>query len=171
MIRAFQGVMPRVPPTAYVDEAAVVIGDVIIGEHSSVWPCAVVRGDDNYIRIGSETNIQDNCVLHGESELYGVEIGDRVTVGHNVVLHGCRIGSECLIAMGAIVLNNVQIGEGSVIAAGTVVPEHTVIPPGSLCMGIPAAVRRNTTEKDRKRILGGAASYVRLKEIYLRERK
>jgi carbonic anhydrase/acetyltransferase-like protein (isoleucine patch superfamily) len=171
MIRAFQGVIPRVPPTAYVDEAAVVIGDVIIGEHSSVWPCAVVRGDDNYIRIGSETNIQDNCVLHVESEFYGLEIGDRVTVGHNVVLHGCRIGSECLIAMGAIVLNNVQIGEGSVIAAGTVVPENTVIPPGSLCMGIPAAVRRNATEEDRERILRGAASYVRLKEIYLRERK
>jgi len=163
--------MPRVPPTAYVDEAAVVIGDVIIGEHSSVWPCAVVRGDDNYIRIGSETNIQDNCVLHVESELYGLEIGDRVTVGHNVVLHGCRIGSECLIAMGAIVLNNVQIGEGSVIAAGTVVPEHTVIPPNSLCMGIPATVRRKATEKDRERILRGAASYVRLKEIYLHERK
>ena len=163
--------MPRVPPTAYVDEAAVVIGDVIIGEHSSVWPCAVVRGDDNYIRIGSETNIQDNCVLHVESELYGLEIGDRVTVGHNVVLHGCRIGSECLIAMGAIVLNNVQIGEGSVIAAGTVVPEHTVIPPNSLCMGIPATVRRKATEKDRDRILRGAASYVRLKEIYLRECK
>lgn len=163
--------MPRVPPTAYVDDAAVVIGDVIIGEHSSVWPCAVVRGDDNYIRIGSETNIQDNCVLHVESELYGLEIGDRVTVGHNVVLHGCRIGSECLIAMGAIVLNNVQIGEGSVIAAGTVVPENTVIPPGSLCMGIPATVRRKANEKDRERILRGAASYVRLKEIYLRERK
>ena len=163
--------MPRVPPTAYVDEAAVVIGDVIIGEHSSVWPCAVVRGDDNYIRIGSETNIQDHCVLHVESELYGLEIGDRVTVGHNVVLHGCRIGSECLIAMGAIVLNNVQIGEGSVIAAGTVVPEHTVIPPNSLCMGIPATVRRKATEKDRDRILRGAASYVRLKEIYLRECK
>jgi carbonic anhydrase/acetyltransferase-like protein (isoleucine patch superfamily) len=171
MIRAFQGVMPRIPPTAYVDEAAVVIGDVTIGEHSSVWPCAVIRGDDNYIRIGSETNIQDNSVLHIESELYGIEIGDRVTVGHNVVLHGCRIGSECLIAMGAIVLNNVQIGEGSVIAAGTVVPEHMVIPPGSLCMGIPAKVRRSATEKDRERILHGAASYVRLKEIYLRERK
>src|SRR5438552_7139700 len=101
MIRSFRGVAPRIAATAYIDETAQVIGDVVIGEHSSVWPNAVIRADVHYMRIGAETNIQDNCVLHVETDLYALILGDRVTVGHSVVLHGCRIESRCLIGMGA----------------------------------------------------------------------
>ncbi|MBI1955831.1 MAG: gamma carbonic anhydrase family protein, partial [Acidobacteria bacterium] len=121
MIRSFGGIAPQIAPTAYVDETAQIIGDVVIEEHASIWPNVVIRGDVNYIRIGSHTNIQDNSVLHVGTDRYPLLVGDRVTVGHNVVLHGCRIESRCLIGIGAVVLNGVQIGEGSIVAAGSVV--------------------------------------------------
>ena len=171
MIRSFQGIQPQIAPSAYIDESAQIIGDVVIGEQSSVWPNAVIRGDVYYIRIGSQTNIQDNCVLHVETGQYALILGDRVTVGHKAVLHGCRIASDCLIGVGALVLNNVEIGTGSIIAAGTVVPENTVITPGSLCMGVPGRVRRNVTEDEVKRIHRSADRYLRLKDIYIAERQ
>ena len=171
MIRTFGGRTPQIASTAYVDESAQLIGDIVIGEDSSVWPNAVIRADVFHVRIGAQTNIQDNCVLHVETDLYAVELGDRVTVGHNVILHGCHIGSRCLIGMGAVILNNVEIGEGSIVAAGAVVPEDTVIPPGSLVMGIPGKVRRQINEDEIKRIERGADTYVQLKDLYLAERR
>src|ERR1051325_10248968 len=132
MIRSLGLHRPCVPATAYVDESAQVVGDVILGEHSSVWMNAVIRGDDCPIRIGDYTNIQDNCVIHVEEGRYGVTLEDHVTVGHSVILHGCYIERRCLIGMGAIILNDVRIGTGSFIAAGSVVTEHSVVPPGSM---------------------------------------
>jgi carbonic anhydrase/acetyltransferase-like protein (isoleucine patch superfamily) len=171
MIRSFQGKQPRIASSAYIDERALVIGDVVIGEHSSVWPNAVVRGDVHYIRIGNETSIQDNCVLHVETDRYSLEMGDRITVGHGAILHGCRIGSRCLIGIGAMVLNNVEIGPECLIAAGTLIPENTVIPAGSVVMGSPGTVRRKITEDDLKRIDRGADNYLRLTNIYIAERR
>jgi carbonic anhydrase/acetyltransferase-like protein (isoleucine patch superfamily) len=167
MIRSHRDMKPRIAATAYIDESAVVIGDVVIGEHSSVWPNAVIRGDVNSIRIGSETNIQDHCVLHvdQEKDIYALGVGDRVTVGHRVVLHGCLIG------IGSVILNGARVGTGSIVAAGAVVPENTVIPPGSLCMGVPATVRRKVSEDELRRIESGADNYVKLKNLYLGERR
>ena len=171
MIRTFQGIVPQVAATAYVDESAQVIGDVHISEHASVWMNVVLRGDVNHIRIGAYTNIQDNSVVHVEEGRYPTILGDHITVGHSVLLHGCRIGSHCLIAMGSIVLNDAESGEGSIIAAGAVVPEHAVIPPGSIVMGVPGKVRRQVTEEERKRAAHGWDAYFRLKGMYLADRQ
>src|SRR6202142_303376 len=132
--------MPRIATSAYIDPQAVVIGDVIIGEDSSVWPCSVIRGDVHYIRIGARTNIQDGSVLHVMRDEYPLILGDDVTVGHAVTLHGCTIANRCLIGMGSIILNGVTIGEGSIVAAGALILERTVIAPGSLVVGHPAKI-------------------------------
>ena len=116
MIRPYQGIYPKIAASAYVDQAAHVIGDVTMGERASIWPSAVARGDVNRIEIGADSNIQDGSVLHGELDLYPVLIGDRVTVGHMVCLHGCVVEDDCLIGIGAIVLNGARIGRGSVVA-------------------------------------------------------
>jgi carbonic anhydrase/acetyltransferase-like protein (isoleucine patch superfamily) len=155
--------------SAYVDEAAVVIGDVTIGEDSSVWPGVVIRGDVHYIRIGSRTNIQDGCVLHVMRDEWPLILGDNVTVGHGAVLHGCAIESRCLIGMGSLILNGAKIGTGSIIAAGTLVPEHTEVQPGSLFMGHPGKLRRVLTAEDQASIDGYAQRYVEYKETYRRE--
>src|SRR5713226_4440561 len=136
-IRPYRGKRPQIAASAYIDPAALIIGDVVIGEDSSVWPCAVVRGDVHYIRIGARTNVQDGSVLHVMKDEYPLIVGDEVTIGHGVVLHGCTVESRCLIGMGSVVLNNAKIGAGSIIAAGTLVPEGTVVPPNSLFMGHP----------------------------------
>jgi carbonic anhydrase/acetyltransferase-like protein (isoleucine patch superfamily) len=169
MIRSFQGTTPKIAPTAWVDPAAVVIGDVTIGERSSVWPNAVLRGDVHKITIGDETNIQDGSVLHVEEHLFELKIGNRVTVGHQVCLHGCTVEDDCLIGIGAIVLNGARIGAGSVIAAGALVPEGADIPPGSLAMGVPAKVRRNVTPEEQERFRVNAQHYVELREKYRTE--
>ena len=169
MIRSLGNLHPRIAMTAYVDQAAQILGDVMIGEHASVWPGAVLRGDMHFIQVGDYTNIQDNCILHVEEGIYGVTLEDHITVGHGVILHGCHIEPRCLIAMGSIVLNDVHIGTGSIIAAGTVVAEHTRIPARSLVMGVPGKVRRQTTDADLKRIDGGVEAYLRWKERYLKE--
>lgn len=122
MIRPYRGVFPRIPQSAYVDQAAQVIGAVTLGERASVWPCTVLRGDVNKIVIGDDSNIQDNSVLHGELDRYPVIVGDRVTVGHMACLHGCVVEDDCLIGIGAIVLNGARIGKGSIVAAGSLVP-------------------------------------------------
>ena len=166
MIRAFQGTVPRIAPSAWVDPSAVIIGDVALGERSSVWPNAVVRGDVNRITIGDETNIQDGSVLHVEHELHELVIGNRVTVGHSVVLHGCNVADDCLIGIGAIVLNGARIGAGSVIAAGALVPEGMEIPPASLAMGVPAKVRRQVSDEERERFRVNALHYVELRAKY-----
>ncbi|HEY1799788.1 MAG TPA: gamma carbonic anhydrase family protein [Terriglobales bacterium] len=170
MIRPYKGISPTIPASCYIDDSAQIIGDVVLGEHSSVWMNAVVRGDVYAIRIGSSTNIQDNCVLHGMKEQYGVTLGDYVTVGHSVNLHGCTIQDRCLIGMGSIILNGAKIGAGSIIAAGTLIPEQTVVEPGSLWMGSPGKFRRKLNEKDQESILRYANNYLGYKDSYLRER-
>ena len=166
MIRSYRGRLPQIAATAYVDPAAVVIGDVTIGADSSVWPCAVVRGDVNWIRIGARTNVQDGAVLHVMRDTSPLAVGDSVTIGHAAVLHGCTIESRVLIGMGAVILNNARIGAGSIIAAGTLVPENTVVPPGSLFMGHPGKFRRALTAEDQQTIDRYAIRYVEYKEIY-----
>lgn len=169
MIRSYRGIHPRIAPSAYIDPSAQVIGDVQIGERSSVWPLAVLRGDVNAIRIGEETNIQDNSVLHGQTGEYPVSIGNRVTVGHSTVLHGCTVEDDCLIGIGAILLNGARIGRGSVVAAGSLVPEDAVIPPGSLALGIPARVRRPVSEEEKERFRVNCARYVEASAAYKEE--
>jgi len=169
MIRAFRGVLPQAAESAYIDPSAQVIGDVIIGERSSVWPNVTIRGDVNYIRIGAETNVQDNAVLHVETATWPLFLGDRVTVGHSATLHGCAIEDECLIGVGAVVLNGAKVGRGSVIAAGALVPEGMEVPPGSVVMGVPAKVKRPVTEEERARFRTSAERYVNLRQIYKEE--
>ena len=169
MIRAFRGVLPQVAQSAYIDPSAQVIGDVMIGERSSVWPNVTIRGDVNHIRIGAETNVQDNAVLHVETAIWPLFLGDRVTVGHSATLHGCAIEDECLIGVGAVVLNGAKVGRGSVIAAGALVPEGMEVPPGSVVMGVPAKVKRPVTEEERARFRTSAERYVNLGQIYKEE--
>lgn len=171
MILPFNGSEPRIATTAFVADSADLIGDVTLGEHSSVWFRCVLRADIHYIRIGARTNIQDGTVLHGMKDLYPVVLGDEVTVGHNVTLHGCVIESRCLIGMGSIVLNNARIGEGSIVAAGSLVTEGTVIPPRSLFMGSPARFRRHLTDADLDIIRRYASNYVAYKDAYLALKK
>lgn len=169
MIRPYQGILPTVPPSCYVDFSAQVIGDVVLGEHASIWMNAVVRGDVNSIRIGANSNVQDCAVLHGMRYIYGVTLGEWVTIGHNATVHGCVVEDACLIGMGATILNDCRIGEGSIIAAGAVLPEHTVIPPNSLVAGVPGKVRRTLGDADRELILKYARNYTDYTAIYLKE--
>jgi carbonic anhydrase/acetyltransferase-like protein (isoleucine patch superfamily) len=171
MIRTYQGHTPNIPESCYVDVSAQVLGAVVLGEHSSIWMNAVVRGDVNYIRIGANSNIQDCAVLHGMRYVYPVIVGDWVTIGHNATVHGCVIEDACLIGMGSTILNNARIGEGSIIAAGAVIPENAVIPPRSLVAGVPGKVRRELDDKDRELILQYAKNYLDYVQIYLEERK
>ena len=147
-IRAYRGKFPQIAASAYIDPASVIIGDVVIGEESSVWPMCVVRGDVHYIRIGNRTNIQDGCVLHVMKDQYPLVLGDEVTVGHSVTLHGCTIEGRALIGMRATILNGAVIGPNCIIAAGTLITERTVIPAGSIVMGSPGKVKRALNEKE-----------------------
>lgn len=169
MIRAFQGHMPVVPATCYVDPSAQVIGDVILGEQASVWMNAVVRGDVNSIRIGARSNVQDCAVLHGMRHVYPVIVGEMVTIGHNATVHGCVLEDAVLVGIGATILNNARIGEGSIIAAGAVIPEQTIIPPNSLVAGVPGKIRRTLDENDRAMILKYAQNYLDYTLMYLAE--
>lgn len=171
MIRSYKGISPTISSTCYVDDSAQLIGDVVLGEHASVWMNAVLRGDVHSIRVGAHSNIQDCSVLHGMKEQYGVYVGEYVTVGHSVTLHGCTIGDRCLIGMGSIILNGAVIGAGSIIAAGTLVPEKTVVEPNSLWMGSPGQFRRKLVERDHESILRYAKNYLGYKDSYLAERK
>jgi carbonic anhydrase/acetyltransferase-like protein (isoleucine patch superfamily) len=168
MIRSYKGVTPTIPASCYVDESAQIIGDVVLGEHASVWMNAVVRGDVYAIRIGAHSNVQDCSVLHGMKEKYGVFVGEYVTVGHSVTLHGCTVEDHCLIGMGAIILNGARIGAGSIIAAGTLIPEKTVVEPGSLWVGSPGKFRRKLGEDDQEMILQYARNYLGYKDEYLK---
>jgi carbonic anhydrase/acetyltransferase-like protein (isoleucine patch superfamily) len=172
MIRSFQGVMPSIGTGAYVDESAQVIGQVTLGEDSSVWPLTVIRGDVNKITIGARTNIQDNSCLHvthdGPYTPGGVPllIGDDVTVGHGVILHACTIGDRCLIGMGAIVMDKVVLEPECFIAAGTVVPPGKTLKGGWLYRGSPAQAVRELTDKERANLKYSAEHYVRVKNKY-----
>ena len=167
MIFPFKDKKPAIDSSALIIESAQIIGDVTIGEESSVWFNAVVRGDINYIRIGKRTNIQDGCVLHVARRTHPLIIGDEVTVGHNVTLHACTIGSRCLIGMGAIVMDDAKVGDESIVAAGSLVTSGTVIPPGSMVMGAPAKVKRPLTDEEKRGIRESANHYVGDIESYL----
>src|SRR6266851_161114 len=168
-IRPYRGKHTQIAASAYIDPAAVVIGDVVIGEDSRVWPCAVVRGYVHFVRIGARTNIQDGSICHVMRDEWPLILGDDVTIGHSVTLHGCTIESRCLIGMGAVILNGVTIGAGSIVAAGTLITERTVIPAGSLVMGSPGKVKRVLTETDQSSIDAYAQRYVEYKNIYREE--
>jgi gamma-carbonic anhydrase len=168
-IRPYQGKRPTIAGSAYIDAASVIIGDVVIGEDSSLWPLCVVRGDVNYIRIGARTNIQDGSILHVMKDEYPLILGDDITIGHSVTLHGCTIESRCLIGMRATILNGVVVGEGSIIAAGTLLTERTVIPPRSLVVGSPGKIKRTLTAIDQATIDRYAQRYVEYKNIYRAE--
>jgi carbonic anhydrase/acetyltransferase-like protein (isoleucine patch superfamily) len=170
MIRSYKNIAPTIAASCYVDDSAQIIGDVVLGEHASVWMNAVVRGDVHAIRIGAYSNVQDCSVLHGMKEKYGVYLGEYVTVGHSVTLHGCTIEDRCLIGMGAIILNGAKIGAGSIIAAGTLIPEKTVVEPGSLWMGSPGKFRRMLEPADTESIMRYAKNYLGYKDAYLAER-
>ena len=167
MLKSFLVHHPKIAASAYIEESAQIIGDVVIGPDSSVWFNAVVRGDVHSIRIGRESNVQDLCVLHGYKDRFAVTLGDRVTVAHSVTLHGCTIEDDCLIGIGAVVLNGARVGRGSLVAAGAVVPEGMEIPPGSLVMGLPARVKRSVNAEETAMIARHAANYVRYKEQYV----
>jgi carbonic anhydrase/acetyltransferase-like protein (isoleucine patch superfamily) len=169
MIRGYQGLMPQLPASCYVDPSAQVIGDVTLGEHSSVWMNAVLRGDVNSIRVGANSNVQDCGVLHGQRNIYPVVVGDWVTIGHNATVHGCVVEDMVLVGIGAVVLNGCRIGEGSILAAGAVLPEETVVPPRTLWAGVPAKLRRQLDDRDRAMILEYAQNYLDYTEIYLKE--
>jgi carbonic anhydrase/acetyltransferase-like protein (isoleucine patch superfamily) len=169
MIRRYQGHSPAIPASCYIDVSAQVIGDVELGENSSVWMNAVLRGDVNSIRVGSNSNVQDCAVLHGQRHLYGVTVGDWVTIGHNATVHGCVVEDAVLIGMGVTILNDCRIGEGSIIAAGAVLPEHTVVSPRTLWAGVPGKLRRELSDQDRKLILEYAQNYLDYTKIYLAE--
>ena len=169
MIRPYKGMLPKIGAGCYVDESAQVIGDVTLGENSSIWMNAVVRGDVHYIRIGANSNIQDCSVLHGMLGKYHVELGDWVTVGHSVTLHGCIVEDRCLIGMGVVVLNGARIGHDSIVAAGTLIPEGTVIPPRSLVMGMPGKVRRELKDEEVASIMTYGTNYIGYKNQYIKE--
>ena len=169
MIRPYRGVMPRIAQSAYIDTSAQVIGDVVVGERSSVWPNVTIRGDVNYIRVGDETSIQDNTVLHVDHQVYPCIIGNRVTVGHSAVLHGCDVADDVLIGIGAIVLNGARIGAGAVVAAGALVPEGMEVPANTLVMGTPAKVKRPVTAEEQVRFKKNCDNYVKITAIYKEE--
>src|SRR3954466_11432576 len=168
MLRPYRNVVPTVDPSAYVDESAQVIGDVLIGAASSVWMNVVVRGDVNYIRMGRESNLQDGVIVHVNHEpSYPTVLGDQVTVGHGAILHGCVIEDRCLIGMGAILLNGSRIGSESIVAAGPPGTERTILPPRSLVMGSPGKVRRTLSDAEMGTILEGSANYVQYRLQYM----
>jgi carbonic anhydrase/acetyltransferase-like protein (isoleucine patch superfamily) len=167
MIRPYKGIRPQVAATAFIEESAQIIGDVVVGEHSSVWFNCVLRGDVHYIRVGDETNIQDGTVVHVTNARFPTIIGSRVTIGHGVVLHGCTIKDRTLIGIGAIVLDDVVIGEESFVAAGSLLTPGTIIPPRSMVMGSPAKVRREVTDEEVARIDHHWKNYIEYKNNYL----
>lgn len=166
-VRAFKGIHPRIHPSAFVEDSAQVIGDVEIGEDSSIWFNTVVRGDVHHIRIGARTNIQDLSMVHVLKDRSPTVIGDDVTVAHHVVLHGCAIGNRVLIGMGAVIMDDVEVGDDCLVAAGSLVTPGTKIPPGTLAMGSPARIKRSLTEDEHALVTSRAKNYVR----YAREHR
>ena len=166
MIRSFRGVEPQIHPTAFVAEGAHVIGDVHIGEESSIWFNTVVRGDMFYIRIGDRTNVQDNCVIHTRTGAHPAILEDEVTVGHSVTLHGCYVERGSLIGIGSILLDDVRVGAQSLVAAGSLVSPGTIIPPRSLVMGMPAKVRRPLTAEEVAGLDAYWQNYVAFTKLY-----
>lgn len=167
MVRSFQGIKPTIPASCFIEETGVVIGDVVMGEECSVWFHAVVRGDVHFIRIGNRTNVQDLCMLHVTHDTHPLIVGNEVTIGHSVVLHGCTIKDRVLIGMGAIIMDGAVVGENCVVGAGALVTEGTVVPPKSLIFGSPAKVKRSVTERELAWIKESAENYVKYARQYM----
>lgn len=157
---------PEIGRDVYIAPGAWLIGDVVMGDRASVWFNTVVRADENYIHIGEDTNIQDNCVLHITGERFPVDVGNRVTIGHRAIVHGCTVEDDCLIGMGAIVMDGARIGKGSVVAAGCLVPPGFVVPPKSLAIGVPAVVKKEVGEEERLLVSMSVQHYVELNSDY-----
>jgi len=153
--------VPTVHPTAFVHEHAVVIGNVSLGARVSVWPTAVIRGDSDAITIGDDSNVQDGTIIHAD-EGVPTTIGKRVAIGHHAIVHGSTVDDDCLIGMGAILLNGVHVASGSIVGAGAVCPEGMTIPENSLALGVPARIVRAVTTEERARIAKTVAAYVAL---------
>lgn len=166
MIINFKGKEPHISESCFIAENAQVIGDLTLGEDSSIWFGAVVRADVNKIFIGKGTNIQDNSTIHVYRSGPVAEIGNNVTIGHNVTLHGCKIHDNCLIGMGSIILDGAEIGENTIIGAGSLVTQNKKIPSGVLCMGSPAKVIRNLTKSEIEANMDNAIHYVHLSKEY-----
>jgi gamma-carbonic anhydrase len=167
IIREYQGKRPEVGERTFVAENAVLVGDVVVGARSSIWFGAVLRGDVFYIRIGDETSIQDNAVLHVTHGRHATLVGNRVTIGHSVNLHGCIVNDRCIIGMGAIILDAAVIGERSIVGAGSVVTAGSQIPPGTLAIGSPARPKRDLTPDELSWLDVSATHYVELAQRYL----
>ena len=166
-VRSYNGKRPDIARGVFLAETCAVIGDVVIGEESSIWYGTVVRGDVMPIRIGARTSIQDNTVIHVTSDFSGTIVGSDCTVGHSAIIHACTVEDSCLIGMGSILLDGAVIGRGSLVGAGALVTPGTNIPPGSLVVGSPAKVKRPLNDKEREQIQYGALHYVELARRYL----
>lgn len=172
-VEAFEKTKPDIHNTAYIHDQALVVGDVVLGSDSSVWPFSIVRGDVNFIRIGERTNVQDNSVLHVTHDGpykpggYSLEIGDEVTIGHRVILHGCKVGNQCLIGMGAIVMDGAILQDNVLLGAGSLVPPGKELDGGYLWIGQPARRVRKLNKKEVESLEYSAQHYVRLKNRYL----
>lgn len=160
VLRTFDGTKPRIHDAAYVDDLAAIVGDVVVRENASVWPHATLRGDDGRVVVGAETSIQDNAVLHE-----GPRVGERVTVGHGAIVHGCEVGDRTLVGMGSTVLTGAEVGERCVVAAGAVVREDQTVPPETLVAGVPAEPVRDLSDLDRPE-REGKSYYARLAETH-----
>ncbi|TMP78523.1 gamma carbonic anhydrase family protein [Pseudoalteromonas phenolica] len=175
MIRSYKGIYPKLEKSVYVDESAVLVGDITMGEDSSVWPLVAARGDVNYIQIGERTNIQDGSVLHltrksaNNPEGYPLIIGDDVTVGHKVMLHGCKLGNRILVGMGAIVMDNAIVEDDVIIGGGALVPPNKKLESGYLYVGSPVKQARPLTDSELAFLKISALNYVELKDDYLAE--
>jgi len=167
VVRSFNDVVPTLGQDVFLAETAAVIGDVVIGDRSSVWYSSVIRGDVFHIRVGAETSIQDGAILHVTGGRYPTLIGDRVTVGHSAIVHGCTVGDECIIGMGSTILDRAVIGTHCIVGAGALVTPGTQIPEGHLAVGAPARVKRELTDDELAWIKKSAAGYVDLASRYL----
>ncbi|MFJ8636600.1 gamma carbonic anhydrase family protein [Streptomyces sp. NPDC093568] len=165
LVMGIGGREPKIDESAFVAPGSSVIGDVTLGAGASVWYGAVVRGDVERISVGAQSNIQDNCTLHADPG-FPVSVGERVSVGHNAVVHGATVEDDCLIGMGATVLNGAVIGAGSLVAAQALVPQGMEVPPGSLVAGVPAKIRRQLTEEERQGVTLNGTMYTALAEAH-----
>ena len=163
----FEGKKPKVGKDTFIAETAMLIGDVEIGNSSSIWYGAVLRGDMHYIKIGDNVSVQDNSVMHGTANKFPTVVGNNVTIGHSAIIHGCKIGDNCLIGMGSRILEGAKIGNWCIIAAGAVVTEGTEIPDESIVMGIPGAIKSKVTESQKERITRNWKAYVELAKHYM----
>ena len=169
-IRDFEDILPDIDPTSYVDDKALVIGDVVIGAHCSIWPFTVLRGDVNKIRIGNNVNIQDGSVVHVTHDGpydpggFDVQLGNNITIGHNVIIHGCHIDDYCLIGMGSVIMDGAHIESNTIIGAGSLVTPHKKLEGGYLWVGRPARKVRELSDEERESIRYSVQHYVKLKD-------